>query len=100
MKQSSGNARGPYETYMFGVRLFAYTVAVVTTFFGTAPFYGLTADFVRSYAVSHYGPGMGDPVQFVWGFVCALIIFSFSVASLSTGLIIGAGVLFVRFFAF
>jgi len=100
MNRGSGGAKGPYDTYMFGVKVLAYTISVVTTFLGTGPLYAFTAGFVRDYAVHHYGPGMGEPVQFVWGFVCALVIFGFSVASVSTGLIVAAGVVFVRFFAF
>ena len=89
---------GSYGTFMTATRLFAYTLAVVVTFFGTGPFYGLTVDFVQDYAVAHYGPSMSEVVSLGWGAICGTLIFSFTAATLSTGLIMAGSVLFLRFF--
>ena len=89
---------GSYGTFMTATRIFAYTLAVVVTFFGTGPFYGLTVEFVQDYAATHYGPSVSEIVGLGWGAICGTLIFSFTASTLSTGLIMAASVFFLRFF--
>ncbi|WPZ34515.1 hypothetical protein T8K17_25235 [Thalassobaculum sp. OXR-137] len=93
-----GQNKGANETtYMAAVRWFSYTVAFVVTLLGTGPFYNLTIWFIHDYVVHQYGYWISTPIQLVWMVVSGVLIFTFSVATVSTGIITAATVLLLRF---
>lgn len=53
----------------------SYVVATAAAFLGTAPFYAATRGFVYEYAFSHYGSTSASAAMFIWGGLCALLIF-------------------------
>jgi hypothetical protein len=84
--------------FMSSVTGLANTLAVVTTFMGAPPLYGGTVGWVQDFTSNHYGYGFEDLTAFVWGVVCAALVFFISRASISTALVMGGLALATRIF--
>ncbi len=84
--------------FMSSVTGLANTLAVVTTFLGAPPLYGKTVSWVQEFTTKYYGYGFDDMTAFIWGVVCASLVFFISRASISTALVMGGLALATRIF--
>ncbi|MCK4946363.1 MAG: hypothetical protein KAS59_08890 [Alphaproteobacteria bacterium] len=98
MLSSKKHAEAGKSIFMSSMIGLANVLAVIATFFGTAPLYTATQDWVYDFALSHYGQGSADFMKLIWGVLCAALIFFSARASISTALIFGALAVMIRFF--
>ena len=83
--------------FLSSIEGLANTLAVVITFFATAPIYGRTVDWVIVFTTRHYGAEFADVIGLAWFGIVGFVVFFTARASVSTGLVVGGAVLAVRF---
>lgn len=83
--------------FMSSVQGLANTGAVAASFFLTPLFYSETVEWIKVFAIRHYGAGWDDLVGFAWFILVAFLTFFIARASLGTLLIAGGLALATRF---
>ncbi|MEL6824774.1 MAG: hypothetical protein AAFN91_00895 [Pseudomonadota bacterium] len=82
---------------MSSMRGLGNILALIFTILGAPPLYSRSIGWVQGYTTNHYGYGFEDVTAFVWGALCAGLIFFISRASVSTMLVMGAIAIATRF---
>lgn len=75
----------------------ANMLAVAAAFFGTAPLYTNTVDWVVGFAARHYASGLDELVAFCWFITCAVTIFFTARMTIGTAITMGAMAVAARF---
>ena len=97
MLKNTNHARAGQNVFMSSVVLFANTVALAATFFGTPWIWRRTVGYVREMTLQMNGAAWVDFASLAWFVICGLLVFSISRASISTALIFGGMTLVTRF---
>lgn len=84
--------------FMSSITGLANTLALVATFLGAPALYGRSIDWVQRFTINQYGYGLEDLTAFVWFIICGCLVFFVSRGSVSTALVMGGGIIVMRFF--
>lgn len=91
-KQAAGSM------FVKSAELVANMAAAIAAFLTTPLAYSHSVDWVRGYAVQHYGANIGGLAAFAWWLCLAVLIFGLSRMTLATAIMAGSLALATRLF--